>query len=71
MTDTYYIKKLNCAHCGKENNLVNKKEMFYEIGLPYQFGFGNDFVCKFCKQRNEVEMEFKAVKPSNKKSVKK
>lgn len=66
MTDTYYIKKLNCVYCGKKNNLVNKKEMFYEIGLPYQSGFSSDFVCKFCKEKNKVEMEFKAYKSKSK-----
>ncbi|MFH1968446.1 MAG: hypothetical protein ABIJ84_03610 [bacterium] len=74
MTDTYYIRKLNCAYCGRKNNLVNKKEMFYEIGLPYQAGFGNDFICKFCGKKNEVKMEFiatKLKKERNKKSVEK
>ena len=46
----------------RKNNLVNKKEMFNEMGLPYQWGFDNFFVCKFCQKKNEVEMEFKAIK---------
>ena len=62
MSDTYYIKKLNCAYCGEENNLVNKKEMFYEMGLPYQSQFSASFICQFCQNKNKVEMEFKAVK---------
>ena len=71
MTDTYYIKKLNCAYCGKENNLVKKNVMFEEMGFPYQFGFDNDFICKFCNEKNKVKMEFITEKIKNKKSVQK
>jgi hypothetical protein len=62
MGDTYYISKINCAYCGKENNFVNAKEPFCEMGLAWQFEFGADFVCEYCKRKNKIVQEFKSVK---------
>ena len=49
MSDTYFIAKINCAQCGNKNNFV-KEEAFTEMRLPFQFEFGNHFVCKYCKK---------------------
>ncbi len=62
MGDTYFIQKLNCAYCEKENNFVKEKEMFSEMGLLFQFDFDIDFICQFCKKKNVVIQEFKTVK---------
>ncbi|MDP2741625.1 MAG: hypothetical protein Q8O66_03010 [bacterium] len=62
MGDTYFIKKINCVHCGKINNFINKKEMFAEMGLPFQFEFGSDFVCAYCRKKNKIIMDFRTVK---------
>ena len=62
MSDTYFIGKINCAHCGKINNFINEKEMFAEMGLPFQSEFGADFICLYCRKKNKIIMEFRAVK---------
>ena len=64
MGDTYFIKEVKCAYCSKMNNFEDIDEFFR--GLPYQFEFGSDFVCKYCKKKNEVIMDFIAVKTKSK-----
>ena len=81
MGDTYYISKINCAYCGKENDFVDKDIDEGEIslsalypGIGWTSEFGAEFICEFCKKKNKVNMEFRAVKTrksSNKKSVRK
>jgi len=70
MGDTYFIEKINCAYCGKENNL-GKDDSGYEFaslypGIGWTSEHGADFVCEFCKKRNEIKMEFRAVKTKKK-----
>ena len=67
MSDTYFIEKINCAYCEKENNFVNEEEPFCEMGLAWQFEFGANFVCEHCKRKNKIEQEFRAVKVRNNK----
>ena len=70
MGDTYFIDKLNCAYCGKENDFdcENSGISLYP-GIGWTSEHGTDFVCDFCKKKNKVKMEFIAVKSSNKKSI--
>ena len=69
MSDTYFIPKIKCAHCGKENNFV-KEEAFSEMGLAWHFDFDCDFVCDHCKKKNKIKMEFKAEPKTGKHSSK-
>lgn len=62
MSDTYFIGKIKCAYCEKINNFINEKEMFAEMGLPFQFEFGADFICAYCRKKNKIIMDFKTVK---------
>lgn len=62
MSDTYFVDKIKCAYCDKENNFMGTDEISGELGLPWQFEFGAEFVCKYCKKNNKVEQNFKAVK---------
>ena len=64
MGDTYFIKKLNCAYCGAENDFEEKAMKFGHVGLPYTFEFGGEFVCEKCHQKNEIAMNFIAVEHS-------
>jgi phage FluMu protein Com len=64
MSDTYFIRKIKCAHCGKMNNFENLDEVYPD--LPYKDEFGMDFVCKYCKKKNEIIMDFLAVNPKTK-----
>jgi len=68
MSDTFYIKNLKCAYCGESNDF---KEVigFEYAGLPYAPEFGAEFVCKKCKQKNKVLMDFVAVKPKSKEEL--
>ena len=59
MSDTYFIAKIECGHCGKENNFI-KEEAFSEMGLGWQFDFENNFICDHCKKENNIIMDFKA-----------
>jgi hypothetical protein len=65
MSDTYFIREIECAYCGKINNFENVDE--FSIGLPYDFEFGQEFICKYCNKENKVVMEFVAVKIKSKK----
>jgi hypothetical protein len=81
MGDTYFIDKLNCAYCGKENNFIDDDCEDGEIslsalypGIGWNSEQGAEFVCEFCEKKNRVKMEFRAIeaiKPSNKKSISK
>lgn len=64
MSDIYFISKIKCAYCGKINHLKNLDER--GIGLPYKTEFGADFVCKYCKKKNEIIMDFIAVQAKTK-----
>ncbi len=62
MSDTYYIKNLTCAYCGKDNDFEEESAKFGNVGLPYAFEFGGEFVCNGCKKENKIVMDFVAVK---------
>lgn len=63
MGDTYFIAKINCAHCGKENNFDdNENEMSLYPGIAYTFEAGGHFTCKFCKKKNDIIQKFETVK---------
>ncbi|MEK7581851.1 MAG: hypothetical protein AAB488_00770 [Patescibacteria group bacterium] len=75
MGDTYFITELNCVYCGKENDFDHDDDGFsFYPGIAYSSDFETTFICQFCKKKNKIKMEFRAVKTrksSNKKSVKK
>lgn len=60
MGDTYFIRKIKCAYCGKMNNFEDIDEFFR--GLPYNFEFGQNFICEYCNNKNKIIMDFTAVK---------
>jgi aspartate carbamoyltransferase regulatory subunit len=64
MGDTYFIKEIKCAYCGKMNNFEDVDEFFR--GLSYSFEFGQDFICKYCNKKNKVIMDFVAIKVKSK-----
>jgi len=70
MGDTYFIGKINCAYCGKKNDFSNDDgdEFSFYPGTAYNSEYGGDFICKFCKKKNIIIREFKAIK--NKKNKK-
>src|SRR3989338_7499658 len=61
MSDTYFIKNLQCAHCGENNDFEEEAVKSGHIDLPYTSEFGGEFVCDRCKKKNEVVMDFVAV----------
>jgi len=70
MGDTYFIKKINCAHCGAENDFEKEAAESGFLGLAYTFEFGADFICKKCNKKNQVKMDFVVVKPRLRKKLK-
>lgn len=62
MSDTFFIKNLKCAYCGKNNDFEEESAEFGNPGLPYTFEFRGEFVCDGCKEKNNVVMDFVAVK---------
>jgi hypothetical protein len=79
MGDTYFIDKLNCVYCEKENNFICSDSKEDEVtlaslypGIGWTSEQGAEFVCESCKKKNKVKMEFiavKTIKSRNKKSV--
>jgi len=70
MGDTYFIKNIKCAYCGKENDFEEEAIKFGHLGLPYTFEFGGEFVCEKCKKKNRVVTDFIAVKSRSQKRLK-
>ncbi len=62
MGDTYFIKNIKCAYCGEDNDFGKEAMESGHVGLPYTFEFGGEFVCEKCKKKNEIVMDFIAVK---------
>ena len=62
MSDTYFIKNLQCAYCGENNDFEEDAMKSGHVGLPYTSEFGGEFVCDKCKKKNDVVMNFVAVK---------
>ena len=68
MSDTYFLEKLNCAYCGKENDFDEGENFCPYPGIAYTFEDGAEFVCRFCKNKNKVVMDFKTTKTKERKS---
>ena len=62
MSDIYYIKNLKCAYCEENNDFEEESMKYGNVGLPYAFEFGGEFVCDECKEKNKIIMDFVAVK---------
>lgn len=62
MSDTFFIKNLKCAYCGKDNNFEEESAEFGNPGLPYTFELRGEFICDKCKEKNEIIMDFVAVR---------
>lgn len=70
MGDTYFIKNLKCAYCGENNDFEEEAMEYGHSGLPYTFEFRGEFVCDACKEKNDVVMDFVAVKSKSQKNLK-
>ncbi len=69
MGDTYFIKNTKCAYCAKNNDFVEEAMKSGHVGLPYTFEFGGEFVCNKCKEKNEIVMDFVAVKSKSRRKL--
>ena len=70
MSDTYFIKNLKCAYCAEDNDFGEESLKYGSVGLPYTFEFGGEFVCGKCREKNEIVMDFVAIKPGSKRKRK-
>lgn len=61
MSDTYFIKNLKCAYCGKNNDFEEDAMKYGHLGLPCTFEFREEFICDTCKEKNEIVMNIVAV----------
>lgn len=61
MGDNYYLKNIECAYCGKKQK---------EYDVVYSPEFDNTFRCKWCKKKNKMIMDIKAVKIEKPKGAK-
>lgn len=70
MGDTYFIKNLKCAYCTENNDFEEESMKYGNVGLPYTFEFGGEFVCDKCKGKNEIRMDFIAVTSKSQRKLK-
>ena len=70
MGDTFFIKNIKCVYCGEDNNFEEKDMGLGYSGLAYTFEFGAEFVCKNCKKKNRIIMDFVAVKYKSQRKLK-
>ncbi|MEK7653097.1 MAG: hypothetical protein AAB358_01265 [Patescibacteria group bacterium] len=70
MGDTYFIKSIKCVYCGENNDFEEEATKSGYVGLPYTFEFGGEFVCEKCNKKNEIIMNFVAVKYRSQRKLK-